>query len=164
MKKKKPQKTLIIVLLVASILISIVALILFQSFFVPKSFSITWIKEGQAWGYMNEEVLISSNGNILVTDKVDGKQNKGKLSVSDMDSLKKGVRDVNFYSLEEIYYIPCEDCPKNFITVTEKSKSKTVQILPDEYIEDRENVPLVPKSLNQLLVKLEDYYARKVEW
>ena len=156
------KRTLVLVSIAAVVAIVLTVLFIFQFFVTPKDFSIKWVREEEAWGYMNEEILIYSDGRIAYTDKVSSEQHKGKLSTSELNDLRIAVRDANFYSLEDVYYIPCMDCPSDFITVTEKSKSKTVQMLSDT--EGKEKIPLIPRSLNQLLDRLEDYYARKIEW
>lgn len=111
---------------------------------------------------MNEEVLISSNGDILVTNKVNNEQFKGKLSASDLGGLRTAAKKADFYSLENTYYWLCEDCPNEFITVTDGSRSKTVIIKAD--YKTGEDIQKMPASLEQFLDKLMDYYARKIEW
>lgn len=160
----RKKKNLILSFLITLIVVSFSLVLLFQFYFVPKSFHVRWTWEGQAWGYVNQEVTISSNGDIRCIDKVNDKQSQGKLSSTELAGLKKAVDGTKFYSLGNTYFQGCCDCADYTITVTEGNKSKTLQVLRRCGGAGVENVPEIPAGLYQFIDKLEDFYSRRLEW
>lgn len=157
------KRSLIIGLIVVFLVFVAGSFIIYKFFFVvPEGFIITWVREGYAWGFVHEEIVIEPNGQIKWTDKVNNKTSYGELSNNELLSLSRLIKDADFYSLKEKYCFHCEDCPDNLITIKKENKINTVRITAECY--PIEEFQMMPDSLYNLLETLEDYYARKIDW